>query len=340
MGLTALWTGVHYRVPVLIVVANNESFFNDELHQERMARLRGRPIENRWIGLRMSDPALDLAQLARGQGARGYGPVRTAAELDAALAQAVADVHAGRVAVVDARLPPNTRGRCRRRSCATRRRSHDDASDGGNGGDRARPAAAAAARTLVWRRLARIDGGARTSRRKPGHAHSLGTCADASAEDVDRAVAADGPRSDSGATCPRRSARPRSAARRRSCAGTATSSRGSRPSTPATRSRRCASTSTSARRTWTTSPGSSPRSRARRSRSGPARSTTRCASRWASSAASARSTTRCSSLPANAARRSPPATRSSSSRRTRRRSHRCESQSCGRTCSRPASSTS
>ena len=95
MGLTALWTGVHYRVPVLIVVANNESFFNDELHQERMARLRGRPVENRWIGLRMSEPAMDLAQLARGQGAQGYGPVRTADELVAALAQAVADVRAG-----------------------------------------------------------------------------------------------------------------------------------------------------------------------------------------------------------------------------------------------------
>ena len=38
MGVTALWTGVHYRVPVLIIVANNESFFNDELHQERMAQ--------------------------------------------------------------------------------------------------------------------------------------------------------------------------------------------------------------------------------------------------------------------------------------------------------------
>ena len=74
MGVTALWTGVHYRVPVLIVVANNESFFNDELHQERMARVRGRPVENRWIGLRMSDPAIDLAGLARDQGAKGYRP--------------------------------------------------------------------------------------------------------------------------------------------------------------------------------------------------------------------------------------------------------------------------
>jgi thiamine pyrophosphate-dependent acetolactate synthase large subunit-like protein len=91
---------------LLIVVANNESFFNDELHQERMARLRGRPVENRWIGLRISDPAIDLAALARAQGASGYGPVRSAEELTSALDQAVNDVRAGAVAVVDARVAP------------------------------------------------------------------------------------------------------------------------------------------------------------------------------------------------------------------------------------------
>ena len=106
MGLTALWTGVHYRVPVLIVVANNESFFNDELHQERMARLRGRPVENRWIGLRMSEPAIDLAALARGQGAQGFGPVRTEVELEAAMQAAIGAVREGAVAVVDARVAP------------------------------------------------------------------------------------------------------------------------------------------------------------------------------------------------------------------------------------------
>src|SRR5215468_8329788 len=92
MGVTALWTGVHYRVPVLIVVGNNQSFFNDELHQERMARMRDRPVENRWIGLRMSDPAIDLAALARAQGAIGYGPVRSADELASALDRAVGEV--------------------------------------------------------------------------------------------------------------------------------------------------------------------------------------------------------------------------------------------------------
>jgi thiamine pyrophosphate-dependent acetolactate synthase large subunit-like protein len=106
MGLTALWTAVHYKVPVLIVIANNQSFFNDELHQERVARLRGRPIENKHIGLRMSDPEFDLAGLARNQGAQGVGPVRNATDLASALRDGIAAVQAGQVFVIDARVAP------------------------------------------------------------------------------------------------------------------------------------------------------------------------------------------------------------------------------------------
>ncbi len=104
MGATSLWTAVHYGIPLLIVVANNQSFFNDEVHQERMARLRGRPVENKWIGMRMTEPAIDLAAMARAQGAQGFGPVHTAADLDAALATAIAAVEAGAVAVLDVRV--------------------------------------------------------------------------------------------------------------------------------------------------------------------------------------------------------------------------------------------
>src|SRR5712675_246953 len=53
MGATALWTAAHYGIPCLILVANNRSFFNDELHQERVAKERSRPVENRWIGQRI-----------------------------------------------------------------------------------------------------------------------------------------------------------------------------------------------------------------------------------------------------------------------------------------------
>jgi thiamine pyrophosphate-dependent acetolactate synthase large subunit-like protein len=104
MGVTAVWTAVHYEIPMLIVVANNRSYFNDEIHQDRVARERGRPVANRWIGQRMSDPELDLAMIARGQGAIGYGPVTSPSEFLAVLRQAVADVDAGKVAVVDVRV--------------------------------------------------------------------------------------------------------------------------------------------------------------------------------------------------------------------------------------------
>jgi thiamine pyrophosphate-dependent acetolactate synthase large subunit-like protein len=73
MALTAIWTAASNRGPLLIVVAKNQSPFNDELHQERVAHQRGRPIENRSVGLRMSDPPFNLAFLTEGQGVKGLG---------------------------------------------------------------------------------------------------------------------------------------------------------------------------------------------------------------------------------------------------------------------------
>ncbi len=106
MGVTALWTGVHYRVPLLVVVANNRSFYNDELHQERIAKQRGRPVPNKWIGQRMSGPDIDLAGLARAQGATGFGPVKTWDELDPVLAAARSAVEGSALAVVDVWVEP------------------------------------------------------------------------------------------------------------------------------------------------------------------------------------------------------------------------------------------
>jgi thiamine pyrophosphate-dependent acetolactate synthase large subunit-like protein len=106
MGATALWTAVHYNIPLLVVVANNRSFFNDELHQERVARMRNRPVENRWIGQRIGDPEIDLAQLARAQGAQGFGPVTAGKELVDTFHAAIDAVAGGSVAVVDVRVAP------------------------------------------------------------------------------------------------------------------------------------------------------------------------------------------------------------------------------------------
>jgi thiamine pyrophosphate-dependent acetolactate synthase large subunit-like protein len=106
MGVTALWTAAHYRIPLLVIVANNRSFYNDEVHQERVARARNRPVENKWIGQRLSDPDIDLAAMGQAQGAVGFGPVEDAAALPEVLADAVAAVRAGAVVVVDVRVLP------------------------------------------------------------------------------------------------------------------------------------------------------------------------------------------------------------------------------------------
>ena len=106
MGVTALWTAAHYKLPCLFIVANNRSFYNDEMHQERVAKERGRPVENKWIGQRIDEPDIDLAMMARAQGAIGIGPVTKISELKSSLAKALQEVQSGNVCVVDVRVLP------------------------------------------------------------------------------------------------------------------------------------------------------------------------------------------------------------------------------------------
>ncbi len=106
MGVTALWTAVHYALPCLIIVANNRSFYNDELHQERVAIQRSRPVENKWIGQRISDPDIDLAAMARAQGALGIGPVLERGALKGAIERGLAAARGGQVCVIDVRVVP------------------------------------------------------------------------------------------------------------------------------------------------------------------------------------------------------------------------------------------
>jgi thiamine pyrophosphate-dependent acetolactate synthase large subunit-like protein len=106
MGIQALWTAVHHEIPLLILINNNRSYFNDELHQESVARRRGREPANRWIGQRLADPELDLVKLAEAQGAVGIGPVRQAGEVEAAVRRGVEVLEEGGVAVIDLHVDP------------------------------------------------------------------------------------------------------------------------------------------------------------------------------------------------------------------------------------------
>ena len=100
-GCSALWTAAHYKIPALFIVSNNRSNFNDELHQEAVAKIRSRPVENRWIGQRIDEPGLDIAGIARAQGVAAEGPIGTHEELEAAILRGLEQVEAGEPYLLD-----------------------------------------------------------------------------------------------------------------------------------------------------------------------------------------------------------------------------------------------
>ncbi|MEN8583994.1 thiamine pyrophosphate-dependent enzyme [Burkholderia sp. RS01] len=106
MGVQALWTAANQKIPMLIVVANNRAYFNDVIHQERVANIRSRDVSRKWVGQQIDDPAPDLAGMARAQGLVGYGPISDVKELNDVLAQAVAEVQSGASVVVDVVIDP------------------------------------------------------------------------------------------------------------------------------------------------------------------------------------------------------------------------------------------
>ncbi len=106
MGVNAFWTAAHYKIPLLTIVANNQSYFNDEMHQDRVARARSRNPENRWIGQKITDPDPDLAKLAEAQGLYGIGPIETTGQLATAIMEGVAVLREGGASVIDVRVGP------------------------------------------------------------------------------------------------------------------------------------------------------------------------------------------------------------------------------------------
>jgi acetolactate synthase I/II/III large subunit len=101
MTSNALWTAAKYQIPLLVLVMNNRSYYNDEEHQERMAKWRQRPVENKGIGIRIEDPAPDLAAISRALSVDAFGPVTEPDQLGSTLDKAMTIVEGGKPAVVD-----------------------------------------------------------------------------------------------------------------------------------------------------------------------------------------------------------------------------------------------
>ena len=70
-----------------------------------MANQRNRPVENRWIGQRIDEPALDLAGYARSQGLQADGPIEKVGDLAEAFRKGLAAV-AGEPYLIDVVVQP------------------------------------------------------------------------------------------------------------------------------------------------------------------------------------------------------------------------------------------
>ena len=99
---SALWTAANVKVPLLTVMTNNRTYYNDEEHQEKIAIARGRPPENKIVGMRMEKPPVDFANLARSFGIFGEGPITEPEKIRPALDRALKVVREeGAPALVD-----------------------------------------------------------------------------------------------------------------------------------------------------------------------------------------------------------------------------------------------
>jgi acetolactate synthase I/II/III large subunit len=105
--VSGFYTAAHHRLPLLTVMFNNRTYGNDEEHQEVVAKARGRPVENKVVGIRIDDPAPDFARIAQGFGVHAEGPIDAADAVGPALRRALRVVKdEGRPALVDVIIRP------------------------------------------------------------------------------------------------------------------------------------------------------------------------------------------------------------------------------------------
>ena len=101
-GPAALWTVNHHELPLLMVMFNNRSYYNDEEHQHLVAIDRKRPPENAGVGIRLEKPNVNFARIAEGFEVQSIGPVTEPNQLRDALENGVRLLKdTGRAVLVD-----------------------------------------------------------------------------------------------------------------------------------------------------------------------------------------------------------------------------------------------
>jgi acetolactate synthase-1/2/3 large subunit len=101
-----LWTAVHHKIPLLLVVHNNRAYHAEVMIVQRMCGNRGRGMANASIGSVLNDPPISYSQMAKAYGMYAEGPIDNPRDLAAAYQRALAKVRAGEPALIDVIAQP------------------------------------------------------------------------------------------------------------------------------------------------------------------------------------------------------------------------------------------
>jgi acetolactate synthase I/II/III large subunit len=100
-GPGVLWTAVHHKIPLLLIVHNNRAYHAEVMIIQRMSGVRGRGAGRSHIGNVISDPNINYAEMAKAYGMYSEGPIEHPKDLAGAYQRALAKVRAGEPALVD-----------------------------------------------------------------------------------------------------------------------------------------------------------------------------------------------------------------------------------------------
>jgi acetolactate synthase I/II/III large subunit len=103
----SLWTAAAHDIPMLVVMFNNRSYYQDVGHQTAITKIRQRPLEHVGVGVNLDCPATDFAMLARSFNLYGDGPILDSEAIRPALARGLKVVkEKGRLALIDTITQP------------------------------------------------------------------------------------------------------------------------------------------------------------------------------------------------------------------------------------------
>lgn len=103
----SLWTAAHHQIPMLMVMFNNQSYYQDVGHQTTITQMRERSLETVGIGVDLVGPATDFATLAKSFSLYGDGPILQPDDVQAAIRRALELVKKEkRLALVDTVTQP------------------------------------------------------------------------------------------------------------------------------------------------------------------------------------------------------------------------------------------